>query len=84
MSFDRRKARALSRERWPQGHLANVFVAPDTPHYEAMKERAQKTPAYEWRYDEYRAGVWVPLRWLRDDGMAVAKTIAKRLERRGE
>jgi hypothetical protein len=55
----RREARA------PQ-HLGNVFVPPDAPQYGAMIERAKKGSANEWRHDEERPGIWVPLGWLEE------------------
>lgn len=49
-----------------QGRRANIFVGSNTPQYAAMVKRmtAKETDPLDWRADDKRPGVWVPLEWV--------------------
>ena len=50
----------------PKQHLANVLVRPGFEQYGKLVERAEKSPANQWKVDEEGRGIWVPLGWIDD------------------
>ncbi len=56
----------------PTQHRANVFVPATNSKYQALFDRSRTADQRDYRFEDGRAGIWVPLGWLDETKMASA------------